>query len=115
MGPGELDVGDHVAHVGVLDGDHAVVGEHCLEPTDEVVEIGHVRHDVVGDHDVGGAVLGADGAGTVTTEEAHDGGHADRLGGGRRTGRGIDAQRADTRRHDVAQQVAVIARHLDDE
>ena len=49
----ELDMLDEVADVGVLDGQHAVVGEQGGESADEVVEVGHVGHHVVGHDHVG--------------------------------------------------------------
>ena len=54
----ELDVLDEVAHVRVLDGEQAVVGEQDGEAADEVVQVGHVGHHVVGDDHVGRTVLG---------------------------------------------------------
>ena len=54
------------------------------KPPDEVVEIGHVRHHVVGDDDVSRAVLVADRPGRVDTEESDDRRHPDRLAPPRR-------------------------------
>ncbi len=56
----ELDVLDEIAHVRVLDREQPVVGEQRREPADEVIEVGDVRHDVVGDDYIGRPMIVAD-------------------------------------------------------
>ncbi len=111
----ELDVVDHVADVGVLHREHAVVGEQRGEAADEVVDVRDVGHDVVGHDDVGRPVLGPDGVGGLHPEEVDDRGHADggRCGSGPR--RRVDAERPHASREEVAEQVAVVAGDLDGE
>ena len=74
-----------------------------------------MRHHVVGDDHVGGPVRVPHRLAALDAEEPDDRRDADRLGGGRGAGRGIDAERRHTRGHDVAQEVPVVARHFDDE
>ena len=111
----ELAMVDHRLDGRVLDGDDAVLGEQRGETGDEVVEIGDVRHHVVGHHGVGGTTLVEDPFGQRAPEEAGDRVDPDRPGGLGRTGCGIHAEGGNARGHRGAQQVAVVARDLDDE
>jgi hypothetical protein len=51
----ELHLADEVEEMRELDRQHARRLEHAGEAGDEVVEVGHVRQHVVGDHEVGRA------------------------------------------------------------
>jgi hypothetical protein len=111
----ELAVLDEVADAGVLDRDHARLLEQLAVTRHEAVEVGHVRHHVVGDDDVGLALLGRQLAGEVGAEELGEGRHAVGLGRRRLGGRGVDAEHGHAGLDEVLQQVAVVARHLDHE
>ena len=57
-------------------------------PVDEAVEVGHVRHHVVGDDHVGALAFGDAAAGEVGAEELGERGYPGRLGRGRLLGAG---------------------------
>ena len=106
---------DQAQQVRDLDGQRAVVGEQLAQAAREVDDVGHVREDVVRDHEVGPAVPGGDVGPGLLSQEAHLGGDAAldrRLGdvGGR-----LDAQAPDAAVTHVLEQVAVVAGHLHDE
>ena len=111
----ELDVLDQIDHRRVLDGQHTVVGQQVGEPTDEVVEVGHMRHHVVGDDHVSRAVVAADRRSSPTPEEVDDRRHPDLVRHPRRPRRRVDAQHADACSGCVPEQVAVVARHLNEQ
>ena len=93
----------------------SVVGEQRVEPADEVVEVGYVRHHVVRDDHIGGPVSFSHRLRALDTEESDDRRNADRLSGRRGTRSGVDAQRRHTRGNDVAEEVPVVAGHFNDE
>ncbi len=111
----ELGVFDEVADVGVLHRHDAVVGQEDGHALDEAVEIGDVGHHVVGDDHVGGPPFVAELLRQLGAEELGERGHSDLLGGLRLPRRGIDAEHRNPLLDEVAQEVAVVAGHLDDE
>ncbi len=85
-------------------------------PAHEVVEVGNVREHVVGDDQVGGRAPRDEVARRVSTpKNAHLGRDARRLGDLGHVGRRLDTEHRDARGDEVLQQVAVVARDLDDE
>ena len=111
----ELHLLDQVQEVGKLKGEHALGLQHVAEAGDERVQIGHVGQHVVGGHQVGAIAAGGEVLAGFCIEEHHVGAHADGAGRLRRVGRGLDAEHRDVLGQEVLQQVAVVARHLDDE
>ena len=109
----ELEAFDQLAHVRHLDLGDPVVGEDGRDALDEPVEIGDVGEHVVRDDHVGSLPLGRQTVGDVDAEELPQGRHPDRLGGIRRPDGGVDPQDGDALLHEVAEQVAVVAREFD--
>jgi hypothetical protein len=111
----ELVVLDEPQQVRHLDRHHAVVGQQDLEAGDEVVEVRHVRHHVVGGDQVGALALGDEVAGRLAPEEADERLDSELLCHLGDVGGRLDAQRRDAALDDVPQQVAVVARDLHDQ
>ncbi len=106
---------DQPDQVWELDRDDALRGEDAIHAGGEVVEVGDVGEDVVGDEEVGAAALGGEPVGDRAAEELHDGLDALGAGGLGDVGGGLDAQRRDAQFGHVLEQIAVVARELDDE
>ena len=102
-------------HGRVLHRDQAPDRHHRGQSPHEVVEVRDVRHDVVGDDDVGSAVLCDKAVGQVEAEELLDGPDASSLRGGSRPAGRLDADHGDLPLDQVRQEVAVIAGDLDDQ
>ena len=85
-------------------------------PADEAVQVGNVRHDVVGDDRRRRACLRRRGCSASSTPknsaQRRDAGGVRRL---RLVGRRVDAEHGDAALDEVPQQVAVVARQLDHE
>ena len=111
----ELVLSDQPLEVRELQGDHALRLEQARHPAHEVVEVGHLRQHVVADDEIGALALRHELGRELRSEEIDAGGYAllDRHLGD--VGRGLDAQDGNAQRQEVLQQVAVIARQLDDE
>ena len=92
----ELDVLDHRPNPGIFDGDETVVGNKSRKSADEVVQVGDVRHHVVGDDDICRSVIVTDLFCEFLPEEIDNRRDARILSRCRWTRRGIDAERANT-------------------
>ncbi len=107
---------DESQQVRDLDGHPPRVGHEGSQPLGEVDDVGHVGEDVVGDDEVGRAV---DGPRSLTPDllaQERDLGRDALVHRGLGDVRGgLDAEAADAAGDDVLEQVAVVARHLDDE
>ena len=111
----ELDVVDQLADVGHLDDGDAVRLEQRRDAGDEVVRVRDVRQHVVGVDDVGPAAARHELLGQAAAEEVLDRLHAPRAGRGRGPGVGSMPSTGTPAAGVVLQQVAVVARELDDE
>ena len=110
----ELPLRHQAEQVVELQRDHAARFEQDAKAGDEVVEVRHVGQHVIGHDQMRTPARGGQLAGHVRAEESHHGGDApaDRLFGD--VGGRLDAQRVHPFRHQVLEQVAVVARDLDD-
>ena len=106
---------DQPQQVRNLDADPTGVGNQRTQPLAEVDDVGNVCEHIVGDDQIGLAVPGCHITTGLLAEE-HDLGvdapvpsHLGNVGGG------LDPERSDATRDAVLQQVAVVARHLNDE
>ena len=108
----ELVVLDQPQQVRHLDRHHAVVGQQDLEAGDEVVEVRHVRHHVVGGDQVGALALVDEIASRLAAEESDERVDPEILRDLGDVGGGLDAERRDAALDDVLQQVAVVAGDL---
>ncbi len=88
--------------------------EEDPDAADEVVQIGHVRQDVVADQQVRTASLGLELFRDVGAEELADRRNALGNGRGRGIRRRLDAEHRKLLLPEVLQQVAVVGRELDD-
>ena len=111
----ELVLVDQPHDVGELHRQHAARREDDLHAGDEVVEIRHLREHVVAEEQVGRAAVRRELLGQLDSEEAHQGGHALRFGGRGDVGRRLDAERRDAGLDEPLQEIAVVARQLDDQ
>ena len=98
-----------------LDADPTRVGDQRTQPLAEVDDVGNVREYIVCDHQVGLAMPGRYITTGLLTEE-HDFGvdapvpsHVGNVGGR------LDPERSDATSNAVLEQVAVVARHLNNE
>src|SRR6266536_2734141 len=109
----ELVALEQPGQVRELDGGDAAGREQDPHPGHEVVEVGDLGQDVVGDQQVGAPASGHQAPGQVDPEELGEGGHA--LGGRGRgdVARRFDAQHGDAAPLQVLEQVAVVAGQLD--
>jgi len=111
----ELDLRHEVEQVGEFDAQGACRLEGHREPGHEVVEVGHVGQNVVGDDEIRTPAAPHQIRGGFSTEEAGLRGHSARHGGGGDVGGRLDAQHRDAGGDEVLQQIAVVARHLQDQ
>ena len=111
----ELIALDQPDQVRELDRDDALRREDRLHAGREVVEIGDVGEDVVGDQEVGAAALGGEPIGDLAAEELDHGLDALLARGLGHVGGGLDAQGRDAELDHMLEQVAVVAGELDDE
>src|SRR6185503_18408608 len=93
----------------------AVGGEQLRNAGYEVVQVRNVREHVVAEDQVGGAVLGAERLRRLLAEKLHDGGDLLLDRGLRNACSRLDAEAANARGDEVLEQVAIVARNLDDE
>jgi hypothetical protein len=85
------------------------------DPSNEIVQVGHLGEDVVADHEVGRSALSDERTGEVAAEELCQCRDAAGLGRcGDVAGR-LDAQGRDAARNEVLQQVAVVASQLNNQ
>ena len=111
----ERQVFDQVVDVGVLDRGYAVLGEQRCHPGDEVVGVGRVRENVVGDDRVGLPPLAPQPLRKPRAEELLQGRHAGRLGRLGLRGRRVDAEHRHVELEEVVEEVAVVRGDLDHE
>ena len=106
---------DQPEQVRNLDADPAGVGNERTQTLAEVDDVRNMGKYIVGDDEVGLAVSGRHITTGLLAEE-HDLG-VDALAPGHlgNVGRWLDPERSDTTRNAVLQQVAVVARHLNNE
>ena len=110
----ELVVLHQLEQVRELHGDDAVGGEQHRHSRDEVVEIGHVGQHVVAEEEVGADALATRLAGQLGAEEL-DACRDAAFNRRRRDVRGrLDPEHGDAALDEVLEQVAVVARDLDD-
>ena len=108
----ELVVLDEPQQVRHLDRHHALGRKQRLHAADEVVQIRHVRHHVVGDQQVRPAALGHQPGCQLAAEELHDRVDPSLLRHRGHVGGGLDAERRDAALDNVLQQIAVVAGEL---
>ena len=111
----ELAEPDEVQCVVHLDAQPAVFGQQSAQRSGEAQQIGNVRVDVVGDHEVRRPVLGAHRCGELLVEEGRLGRHATIARSGSDIHRRLDAQARYARGDHVLEQVAVVAGDFDHE
>jgi hypothetical protein len=109
----ELALLDHVAEVGDLDPGNAIILQQDREAFNEIVDPVDMGGNVVGNHDVGPPAFPGELACKVGPEESLQRRHAAFAGASDRAGGGIDAEDGNAGVHEIPQQVAIIARHLD--
>ena len=111
----ELVLGDEAPEMRDLDGHNPVRCQQMGDAGNEVVELGHLRQHVIGDDQVGVALLRRNLVRHLGAEEGDARGHA--LGASRRrhVGRRLDAEHPLTERKEMLQEIAVIAAKLDHE
>ena len=98
-----------------LDRQQAVRCKQLRQSSDEVVDVRDLREGVVAGNQIGLAALALELVGKVTSEESRQGANS---GGFRRPGDilgGLDAQHGNPCGDEVAQQIAIVAAHFDDE
>ena len=98
-----------------LDRQQTVRCKQLRQSSDEVVEARDLREGVVAGNQIGLAALALELVSKVTSEESRQGANS---GGFRRPGDilgGLDAQHGNPGGNEVAQQVAIVAAHFDDE
>ena len=110
----ELVVGQEPEQVRHLDREEAVVGEQDREATDEVVDVGHLGQDVIADEQVGAASGGRELPREGSPEEPCDRRDALALGNPGDVQRRLDPKCWDSARNEVAEEIAIVASHLDD-
>ena len=111
----ELHLLDEVQQMREFEGDDALVLQDLPEARHEVADVGHMRQDVVGRHQVRPVAARRQQGAGLLAEEHHLGGNAAGDRRPRGVGRGLDAQDGDVHFDEMLQQVAVVARHLDDQ
>ena len=111
----ELDALDEPDDVRELERRHALRVEQDRDPGHEVVEVRDLGQDVVADDEVGVPALAHQALGEVAAEELRQRRHAARLRGRGHVVRGLHAEDGHAAGHEVLEQVAVVARQLDDE
>src|SRR5690606_24139272 len=98
-----------------LEGEDAIRLEDLCDAADEVVQVGALCEDVVSEHEVGGHAL----AGKLPAESSREElGHRRHTDIGRGLGdvhRRLDTEAGDAALDEVAKEVAIVARELDDE
>ena len=105
---------DQPQQVRDLDADPAGVGNQRAQSLAEVDDVGNMCEHIVGDNEVGLAVPVGDITTGLLAEEHHLGVDALAPSDLGNVGRRLDPERSDAARDAVLQQVAVVARHLDD-
>ena len=105
---------DHrLVQVRELDGNHPTRAEQDLEARDEIIEVGDLGQHVIAEDQVGPAALRHQLPGSLSTEELHERRDPLLLGDFRHVRRRLDAEAGDAALHEVLQQIAVVACHLD--
>ena len=110
----ELQTLDLLEQVRELERRDALRLQQHSEPGHEVEDVGHVRQDVVGRHQIGRVAGIAQPLGGRLSEEGDLGGDAVALRHRRDVGRRFDTEDRHARAHEILQQVAIVARHFDD-
>ena len=110
----ELHLPDEVEQVRELHGQHAVRLEQQAQASDEVVDVGNVGKDVIRDQQVRGPALRGEPSCGSHPEKSALGRHAPGHGGGGDVARRLDAQRGNAAGKKILEQIAVVARYLDD-
>ena len=93
----------------------AVVSDQCAQPAGEVEDVGDVREHVVADDQVSAAVKRRDLLAAALGQERDLGGYSPLAGHRGDIGGGFDTQATDPAADDLLQEIAVVARDLDDE
>ena len=94
--------------------DDALFVEKYLHPGDEVVDVWHLRQYVVADHEICLLAGGNELPCRLAAEEFDQRRDALGLGHSRHVGGWLDTEHRDLPRHEVLEQVTVVARELDD-
>ncbi len=110
-----LEVLDQLREMRELEGRRSVRGEQRRDPRSEVVDVGHLREDVVAQHEVGPARLLCKLPSELRAEELHDRRNAARDRGLCNVERRLDTEHGDALRQEVLEQVAVVRGELDDQ
>ena len=111
----ELAERDEVQCVVHLDAQPAVVGQQSAQRSGEAQEIGYVRVDVVGDHEIRRTVIVPHRSGELLVEKCRHCRYSALAGGGSDIHRRLDAETRYARGDHMLEQVAVVACDLDDE
>ena len=112
----ELVLFDQVLQVREFKRDHPALLQQRLGAADEIVEVRHVRQHVVAENEIGLAVRGFEFLGERYAKEIDRDRDAFALGDFGCVGRRLDAHDVGhAERREVLEQIAVIARDLDDE
>src|SRR5215470_5034034 len=94
---------------------HAMRLQHQLQAFDEIVEVGHLRQDVVSKNQVGGASVGDELFGYFSSEKLDQSWHALRHCHFRDIGRRLNAKDRHVLLDEILQQISVIAGDFDHE
>lgn len=111
----ELEVFDEVAGVREFEDDATGGSDECGEAGDEIVDVGDVGEDVVGENEIGGLAVADKIGGELLGEELVEGGDPGIGSDGGDVGGGFDAEAGDTFGDEVAEEIAIIGGDLDDE
>jgi hypothetical protein len=111
----ELEVFDEVAGVREFEDDATCGSDECGEAGDEIVYVGDVGEDIVGENEIGGLAVADKIRGELLGEELVEGGDPAIGSDGGDVGGGFDAKAGDTFGDEVAEEIAIIGGDLDDE
>src|SRR5262249_21829573 len=109
----ELVLVDQSLEVWKLDGDDAARFEEKRDAANEVVEVGHLRQDVVADDEIRRVTLRDKFLGGAASEEPRDSWNAASDRGSCYVFRGLDAENRDAFGDEVLEEIAVVASELD--
>lgn len=99
--------------MGEFEGDDALFFEDDAESSDKIVEVGHVRKDVIAEKNVGLAVLGGELVGCLCAEEFDEGGDPFIDGYICHIASRFDAEDGDLMLFKVLEEIAVVAGDFD--
>src|SRR5687768_8114668 len=108
----KLDVVEKILHVWAFCYEPAIVTEQESDASDNSIEIGHVRHDVIGVHNVGSTPLRNKAFGDPQAEEFFDCWDAPLLCYGSNVAGGVNAKHRHTSIAIVLEEVAIIRSDL---